>query len=139
MVFAWTPVYTTSKDGRGSIVIDFPNWYNVLGRLNMMFNEAIQNSCSSPDMEIIDSRPDIVSKTLSINYKNMLPEKISGAEITITCQGFKNPIYQAEWSGFRLSVFDSEDIRRRIEVTEEFAFDATKLSPSVIPPNFITI
>ena len=61
VTFVWTPIYTTSKDGLGSIVIDFPNWYNVLGRLNMMFDESVQNSCTSPDMDILESRPDIVS------------------------------------------------------------------------------
>ena len=60
-------------------------WYNVQNRLNMMFNEAVYNSCTSPDMDIDESRPDIVSRTLSIHYKNMLPEKISGAPISITC------------------------------------------------------
>ena len=105
----------------------------------MMFNEAVQNSCTSPDMEIYLSTPDIVSKTISISYRNMLPEKISGVEISITCQGFKNPIYQDQWGGFYISVFDSEEIRRRIEVTEDFAFNALGLQPSVIPPNYITI
>ena len=69
----------------------------------------------------------------------MLPDKISGAEISITCQGFRNPIFQDMWSGFRLSVFDSEENKRQIEVSDDVEFDATEMLPGVIPPNYVTI
>ena len=69
--FSWTPIFTTSKDGQGSINIEIPKWYNVQNRLNMMFDESAFNTCTSPDMDITESKPDIVSKTLTINYKNM--------------------------------------------------------------------
>ena len=38
-----------------------------------------------------------------------------------------------------MAVFDSEDIRRRIEVTEDVAFDATDMLPGQIPNNLVTI
>ena len=90
-----------------------------------MFNENNENSCTSDDMDITSSRPDIVSRTLTIEYKNM--KTVSGAPISITCIGFRNPIYQGSWSGFRIAVFDSEQTKRRIEVSEDVSFDATKL------------
>ena len=61
VTFTWTPIYTTSKDGQGLISINLPKWYDVQNRMSMMFNEAVQNSCESPDMEILESRPDLVS------------------------------------------------------------------------------
>ena len=39
VIFKWTPQYTMGVDGRGKISIRIPNWYNVRGKLNMMFNE----------------------------------------------------------------------------------------------------
>jgi len=71
-----------------------------MDRLNMMFNENFKDTCSSPDMDIIDSYPDLVTQSLAIFYKDMLPEKISGQEIRITCHGFKNPIFEDKWYGF---------------------------------------
>lgn len=85
IVFAWTPLYTTSLDGKGVININIPEWYRVFGRLSMMFNENVSNSCTSPDMEITESRPDIISRTITIRYKNMAPDKISGSLIKIVC------------------------------------------------------
>ena len=38
-IFKWTPVYTMGADGRGKINIRIPKWYNVRGKLNMMFDE----------------------------------------------------------------------------------------------------
>ena len=104
-----------------------------------MFDESAFNTCTSPDMDITGSTPDFVSKTLKIDYKNMLPDKISGSQISITCDGFKNPIYQGMWSGFTISVFDSEVNRRRIEVSEDVSFDATRLQAAPIAPYLVTI
>ena len=39
ITFKFTPIYTTSPDGRGLIGINIPKWYNILGKLNMMYNE----------------------------------------------------------------------------------------------------
>ena len=39
VIFKWTPTYTMGADGMGKISIRIPKWYNVRGKLNMMFNE----------------------------------------------------------------------------------------------------
>ena len=62
----------------------------------------------------------------------MLDNKVSGEEITITCDGFKNPIYQKEWPGFRVSYFDDEPAASQIETSGNLFFDATKFTPAVI-------
>jgi len=55
----------------------------------------------------------------------MLPNKISGAEITITCRGFKNPISEGEWRGFQLTLFDDEGVSNTIEFSSSnIAFDS---------------
>ena len=62
VTFKFTPVYTSSPTKNGLIVIDFPSWYEVAGSLNMMFNELMVNSCSSPDMRILASKASLVAK-----------------------------------------------------------------------------
>ena len=48
-------------DGMGKISIRIPKWYNVRGKLNMMFNEKqARNSCDSDAMRIKSSTPDII-------------------------------------------------------------------------------
>ena len=94
ITFKFTQVHTTSPDGRGLIAINFPRWYNVLNKLNMMYDVNAKNKCRSDDMTIVSSTPDLINQNLMISYKDMKPEKlIKDAEITIICKSFKNPIY----------------------------------------------
>ena len=90
-------------------------------------------------MEITSSIPNLIFGSLMLTYKNMKPEFISGAEITIECQGFKNPIFEKKWSGFRISLFDSELIPNTISMSASIEFDAFGMTPSVIPINGLTI
>ena len=139
IVFKFTPIFTTSPDGRGLIGIRLPSWYDVGGKLTMMYNEQARNKCTSEDMEITSSIPDLINKSIMIRYKNMKPEKIAGAQLTITCQSFKNPIYQKKWYGFRISIYDSEPIPNPISSSESIAFDATGMEPAIIPRNGLTV
>ena len=66
VIFKVTPTYTTSRDGRGVISISLPQWYNVRGKLNMMYDERSVNKCTSPDMRINSSRPDLINRNLII-------------------------------------------------------------------------
>jgi len=50
MTLKFKPALSTSKSGRGMIQLVIPYWFNVLNKLNMMFNELDRNSCSSPDL-----------------------------------------------------------------------------------------
>jgi len=84
--------------------------------------------CTSPDMTIETSRPDLINTSLNIKYKDMTPSKISGQEVTITCQGFKNPIFQDIWYGFIFNLFDSEIFPNSLEVSESVAIDATSFT-----------
>ena len=139
ITFKFTPVYSTSPDARGLIGINLPSWYNVQGKLNMMYNEQARNKCTSDDMEITSSEPGLINRNLMIAYKNMKPDKIKGGELTIVCQGFKNPIYQKKWPGFVISVYDSERIPNVISTTDFLSFDATTFEPAIIPRNGLTI
>lgn len=70
----------------------------------------------------------------------MLPEKISGgAEISIICQGFKNPIYQGLWEGFTITIVDSEPSENAISNSGLLSFDAIGMEPALIPLNGLTI
>lgn len=139
ITFTFTPVYQASPDGRGLIAINLPPWYNVLGKLTMMYNEQARNKCTSPDMVIQSSTPDLINRNLMIRYKAMKPEKIKGGELTIVCQSFKNPIYEGYWPGFRISLYDSEPIPNPISSSEMLSFDSNGFKPAIIPKNGITI
>ena len=75
----------------------------------------------------------------------MKPEKyedFSGfmvGELIIVCQGFRNPIYQKEWPGFVISVYDSDPFYNLISTSEILSFDATTFEPAIITRNDLTI
>ena len=66
VTFKFTPSYTTSPTKDGLIVIDFPQWYDVSGSLNMMFTEYAKNTCTSPDLNVLSSEANLIAKQLSI-------------------------------------------------------------------------
>ena len=137
--FSFTPTTTMSVDGTGTIIFDIPKWYRVQNKQNMMYDEQVRDVCKSSDMDIIQSRPDIFGGTLRIQYENMPVEKRAGVKLTIVCPGFKNPIYQALWEGFRVTTFDSEPIPNQIDSTGDLKFDARNFKPAKIQSNGLTI
>ena len=64
ITFKFKP-YLTSPDGRGLFLIEFPTWYD-LPKLNMMYDEQAMNKCTSDDMEITSSIPNIINRSLAI-------------------------------------------------------------------------
>ena len=66
ITFKFKP-YLTSPDGHGNFFIDFPAWYD-LSKLNMMYDEQAMNKCTSDDMEITSSLPNLFSLGLAIEY-----------------------------------------------------------------------
>jgi len=72
----------------------------------MMYNERDRDFCRSEAFELVSSRADLISQRLKIQYINMRAEYITGKTFTITCRGFRNPIYQDEWKGFMLTMYD---------------------------------
>ena len=61
-------------------------------------------------MKVTSSSADGFSQILTITYTDMPPTSLSGKEISITCQGFYNPIYQKLWGPFIVSIFDSNPL-----------------------------
>lgn len=57
----------------------------------------------------------------------MLDSCISGAQITIKCRQFRNPITPKLWSGFRLSTYDNEGRSSKIieQSTMDLGLDAS--------------
>jgi len=53
------PKTTMSKSGYGFIEIVIPKWYDVLTKKNMMYNPAVQDKCTSDQMEIRESTPNL--------------------------------------------------------------------------------
>jgi hypothetical protein len=90
-------------------------------------------------MTILSSAPDLITRNLKIFYKAMAKEKIVGGELEIVCQSFKNPIYQKEWAGFVISMYDSEPIPNPISVSDILSFNSNGFKPALIPRNGLTI
>jgi hypothetical protein len=57
--------------------------------------------------------------------------------ITITCTGWKNPIYQGTVTGFTVIVKDSH--QHYIETSAEFSLDTSSYSPYPIPSTDISL
>ena len=95
-----------SYEGRGTISLNIPQWYDVPGSDNMMFNARSINTCSSPDFNVVSSEPDIISSTLRLKYDSLPPEKMENTWLEFSCQGFYNPIYEGEWEDFRITLLD---------------------------------
>jgi hypothetical protein len=99
----------------------------------MMYNERDRDMCSSEAFDLVSSRADIISQRLSIKYTNMKTEYISGKEISIICRGFRNPIYQKQWPGFMLTLYDAEQPPNAIESTGRDVFiDTNGFKPAQI-------
>ena len=112
----FTPPALFAEDGRGSITMDIPNWYEA-SRQDMMFDaENVQDQCTSEQLNIFESRLDIDGQYLLIRFNNLDSAFTDEAllpitsQIIIECKGFKNPIYQSEteWDGFVITIRDSE-------------------------------
>ena len=93
-----------------------------------MYSPTATNRCSSDCFRVTYSG--LVNAAINIEYEQMLPQCISGAEITITCSQFYNPITPEEWSGFSITTYDNQLESRIIEQTVgDLKFDATQMSP----------
>ena len=97
-----------------------------------MYNVYRRDECSSPDMDITSSFPNNVNKQITISYENMPYEKTSGYELTVTCEGFRNPISLGEWPGFHFQFFDSEPIPASIEVSDSVSMFTDGYLPAEI-------
>ena len=65
----------------------------------------------------------------------MADDKVKGEKITITCKGFKNPISQGLWDGFKISLFDNErESRNLIEESQVFSFDTDSSNSQPFTP-----
>jgi len=69
----------------------------------------------------------------------MEPKYFSDAYITITCEGFRNPIYNGEWGGFYVTTFDGEPSSLQIETSDEIKFVKEDMEPRVIPNNNLVV
>lgn len=60
---------------------------------------------------------------------------MKGIEISISCTGFFNPIFQDKWYGFFVNLYDNEAPNyKAIEQSDRYAFlDARQYIPSPIP------
>ena len=133
VTFEITPAFTTSKTGSGEFSILFPSWFEQIGKTNMMYNERDKDFCRSEAFELVTSRADLISQRLKISYINMKQEFITGRTFTIICRGFRNPIYQAQWKGFMLTMYDQEDPPNAIETTgRDLTFDSNGFLPAKI-------
>lgn len=62
----------------------------------------------------------------------------AGAPITISCPGYRNPIYPDLWTGFRIQVYDSERNKITYTKADKLILDARHFSPVLLDPsNFI--
>lgn len=66
----------------------------------------------------------------------MAPYTIS-SPITLKCEGFRNPIYPAVWSGFSVTLTDqlSTGETNQICFSDKIVFDARNLKPWILPPS----
>ena len=125
LMFFVTPVFLLSKTGSGKIQIDIPKWYKVGNKDNMMFDETIENSCSSQDFIAISSKASLSQSSLVIEYEGMKKGDGSG-QLVFECTGFKNPIVKSRWGDFLFSFYDSEETSNMIQTTVEgVKLDAT--------------
>ena len=70
----------------------------------------------------------------------MADNKVKGEVITITCTGFKNPISQGLWSGFKISLLDNEqESRNLIEESDIFSFNTNLFTPATIRKTDLTV
>jgi len=99
----------------------------------MMYNERDKDFCRSEAFELVSSRADLISQRLRITYINMKQEFITGRTFSITCRGFRNPIYEAEWKGFMFTMYDQEDPPNAIETTgRDLIFNSIGFLPAKI-------
>lgn len=62
-----------------------------------------------------------------------------GSAISISCAGFKNPIYQDLWNGFYVEFWDSEGISKKTEQSNPKGLDATSYEPAQLQPDTLQI
>ena len=123
--FIVIPVFLLTKTGKGKIQIDIPKWYRVGNKENMMFDETVENSCSSQDFTMISSKASLSQSSLVIEYEDL--KKSDGNEaIFLECSGFKNPIVKSRWGDFQISFYDSDEKSNMVQTTVEgVKLDAT--------------
>jgi hypothetical protein len=116
-----------SPTGTGSIKLYTPLWYDLGNNSKWPYNSSVRNGCTSTCFDTQYSG--LESNLILINYENMQPNCISGSEIVIECKGYKNPIYQDVWSGFKVEVYDSERSEELIVTSNPTSLDATNYDP----------
>lgn len=123
------PPTALAPDMRGRLQLTMPLWYNIdnFSKTSYMYNEEAIDKCSSAQLGITSSAS--VGTSLRINYDYVEPGFFSGQTITVTCKGFKNPIYPDFWTGFNLRVFDGDLKQITYTQANTLSFDATELQP----------
>jgi hypothetical protein len=71
-----------------------------------MYSEEAVDKCTSAHVTISSSN--FVMGNLRIIYEAVTPGYSSGKTISISCLGYKNPIYPDLWNGFRITLYDKQ-------------------------------
>ena len=121
-----------APNGKGSIELQIPEWYEVGTTGEYMYNPTAENRCKSSCMHIYESK--LVNGRILIMYDQMTQACIRNTQILIECRAFYNPIVPKVWGGFNLYIYDGEVDQEPIEITNnDLTFDATNFSPAIIP------
>ena len=64
---------------------------------------------------------------------------IKGSPITITCDGYRNPIYQDQWYGYSVEFYDAEANPKLTEKSISTFLDATAYEPFKMAPNALSL
>jgi hypothetical protein len=109
----FTPKTTMSPDGKGTVQIGVPMWWQIGITGERMYSPTATNKCTSSCMDITLSK--LQDASILVEYSDMKQSCISKAPITITCKQFYNPITPEIWEGFQVTIYDSEADSRIIE------------------------
>lgn len=106
LVIKFKPEVVLAPTNMGVVVIKIPDWYNIDAgaKQDFMFDESSIDTCSSPQLKIDKS---VFSQgNLRMRFMDIDDSYVQNSEITISCKGFRNPIYPGLWNGFALYVYD---------------------------------
>lgn len=106
LIIKFIPAAPLAPTNEGVIFVKIPFWFNINSgaKSEYMFNENAINTCTSEMLGVKES--DFRSGHLRIMFDTVKEGFLSQKWITISCTGFKNPIYPAEWSGFKIKIYD---------------------------------
>jgi hypothetical protein len=127
----------------GQIFITLPTWYCESEAVCPDGNDpeyvlSTNTECESPDLEIVASGGQEEFLVVFSLYRGD-----GTGDLTLTCTGYKNPVYPKDVSGFSITVKDNERVANEILSYISFTLESAELmvpiEASDIVPTFLQL